>query len=110
MYLIKLLLQIFWQGSEIAALVLLRMWFIELDRDHGRVAHEILLNRSVTRTCFHALSPSTSSCKRYAYVYTHLGMESQLCLNTEKPYVQDTEEVKSFVPRTSSHSFTDSTS
>lgn len=39
MYLIHLLLQILWQGSEIAALVLLRLRFIELDTDHGRVAH-----------------------------------------------------------------------
>lgn len=95
MYLIKLLLQILWQGSEIAALVLPKPWFTELDTDYERVAHEIRLNRSVTCRCFHALSPSTSPCKRYIYIYSGVG--SHLCFNRERPYVQDIEKVKSFV-------------
>lgn len=56
MYLAKLLLQILRKGSEIAALVLLRPWLIELDTDHGRVAREVLLSRAVAHTCFHVLS------------------------------------------------------
>lgn len=107
MHLIKLLLQILWQGSETAALMLLKLltW-----AQIVRVAHEILLNRSVTHTRLHTLSPSTSPCKGYIQIYIHSGMGSQLCLHIERPYVQDTEKVKSFVPWTSSHPFTDSTS
>lgn len=71
MYLIKLLLQILWQGSEIAALVLPKPQFTELDTDYGRVAPEILLNRSITCRCFHALSPVHPLARDiYRYTYT----------------------------------------
>lgn len=69
LYLIKLLLQILWQGSEIAALVLPKPRFTELDTDYERVAHEIGLNRSadVFMPCLpvHPLARDI-----YRYIYT----------------------------------------
>lgn len=83
LYLIKLLLQILWQGSEIVALVLPKPRFTELDTDYERVAHEIRLNRSadVFMPCL-PVHPLARDIYRYIYTQgqevTYVSMEKDL--------------------------------